>query len=251
MCLQKLNLWGDLGELRTESTVNEMQISKYLENENMQTKTVQYNVKYDDVIEYKRRKSARLALHRALWAKKVVKPECCDLCQESNKSLDGHHIDYGKPLDVKWLCKKCHGIAHSEGHAWNPDCNEQTNIDEVCLNKDDFIRVNFTIPVDQYLALMMECDKKNISVACRLRQILIENDSLNETMRTIDDEPQHEEYSRVQSLEPNETGVSKSKVKPLSKSRCERSEHLQGMEGGLWPILSGNGANARELQRAR
>lgn len=217
----------------------------------MQTKTVQYNVKYDDVLEYKRRKSARLALHRAVYAGKIKKPDCCDLCcQESNTPLEGHHIDYGKPLDVKWLCKQCHGIAHSEGHEWNPDCNEQTGTDAVCLNKDDFIRVNFTIPVDQYLALMMECDEKNISVACRLRQILIENDSLNDTMRKIDDEPQHEEHPRVQGMEPNETGVSQPKVKPISKPRSKGREHLSGMDGGLWPFLSGNGANARELQRA-
>lgn len=214
----------------------------------MKEKTVQYDIKYDDVLEYKRRKSARLAMHRALAAHKLVKPKCCDLCHETAK-VEGHHIDYGKPLDVKWLCKKCHGIAHTEGHKWNPDCNEQTGIEDINLDQKDFIRVNFTIPVDQYLALMMECDQKNISVACRLRQILIESESLNETMREINDEPQHEKHPRVSSVEPNEAGVSKSKVEPVSKPRGKGDRDMSGLDG-FWPLLQGHGANARELQRA-
>lgn len=210
----------------------------------MSRKTVQYDIKYDDVIEFKRRKLARHAVHRALRSKALIKPECCDMCGQATKT-DAHHIDYGKPLDVKWLCRVCHGIAHTEGHEWNPDCNEQTGKEDIDLNNDDFIRVNFTIPAKEYLQLMMECEEKKITLACRLRQVLMEK------MREDDnDESQHAQHARVSGMEPNEAGLPESKIKPLSKSRSQGDLDLSRVDRRLWPLLQGNGADARELQRA-
>lgn len=35
----------------------------------------------------------------------------CEICGESN--ADGHHPDYSKPLDVKWLCHQHHMDHHN------------------------------------------------------------------------------------------------------------------------------------------
>lgn len=37
-----------------------------------------------------------------------------DNCQGcgSDKNIHAHHEDYDRPLDVIWLCVKCHGIRH-------------------------------------------------------------------------------------------------------------------------------------------
>ena len=48
----------------------------------------------------------------------VVRKTHCELCGESGVFKDGrtkiqaHHFDYNKPLDVMWLCQKCH-------HEWH------------------------------------------------------------------------------------------------------------------------------------
>lgn len=34
----------------------------------------------------------------------------CELC--GNEKADGHHIDYSRPLDVIWLCRKHHMEQH-------------------------------------------------------------------------------------------------------------------------------------------
>lgn len=44
----------------------------------------------------------------AIKAGKLIKPNCCEEC-ENNEKLHAHHDDYSKPLKVKWLCVKCHG----------------------------------------------------------------------------------------------------------------------------------------------
>jgi len=36
------------------------------------------------------------------------------MCQDCNKEgkMEAHHIDYSKPLEVQWLCRRCHMKRH-------------------------------------------------------------------------------------------------------------------------------------------
>lgn len=51
---------------------------------------------------------------RALMAKAirdgVLKRMPCEVCAEVKS--EGHHEDYFKPLEIKWLCKKHHAEVH-------------------------------------------------------------------------------------------------------------------------------------------
>lgn len=58
---------------------------------------------------YKQR--ARQIVYEAIRHGKLKKPSKCTHCLEK-KRLEGHHEDYAKPLEVIWLCKKCHTIHH-------------------------------------------------------------------------------------------------------------------------------------------
>ena len=44
----------------------------------------------------------------------LVKPTTCEGCYKEtrSKALHGHHEDYSKPLEVRWLCRRCHWITH-------------------------------------------------------------------------------------------------------------------------------------------
>lgn len=43
----------------------------------------------------------------------LIKRRPCVRCG-SAKRVHGHHEDYDKPLDIVWLCSKCHGLRHAE-----------------------------------------------------------------------------------------------------------------------------------------
>lgn len=51
---------------------------------------------------------AREALNWALRSGAVIKARGCFHCCEMDCDLQGHHEDYSKPLDVVWLCLRCH-----------------------------------------------------------------------------------------------------------------------------------------------
>lgn len=55
--------------------------------------------------------AARYILNNAVRLGKIQKPLNCSRCAMIIK-LHAHHHDYTKPLEVVWLCTKCHGKEH-------------------------------------------------------------------------------------------------------------------------------------------
>ena len=61
------------------------------------------------------KQSARRIVRDAIKRGSLLRPESCSRCKEvPSPSKDGrskihaHHHDYSKPLDVEWLCARCH-----------------------------------------------------------------------------------------------------------------------------------------------
>jgi len=50
---------------------------------------------------------------RAVKRGEIMKKKNCEKCG-LEKKLQGHHPDYNKPLDVVFLCHKCHEIEHKK-----------------------------------------------------------------------------------------------------------------------------------------
>lgn len=54
---------------------------------------------------------ARVTLGNGLRDGRLIRPAACQSCGAKER-LDAHHPDYSKPLEVMWLCKRCHGAEH-------------------------------------------------------------------------------------------------------------------------------------------
>lgn len=59
---------------------------------------------------------AHRAVHWAIRRGDLVRPGACEACGET-KPVQAHHHDYGKPLDVRWLCSPCHAAEHHASDA--------------------------------------------------------------------------------------------------------------------------------------
>ena len=50
-------------------------------------------------------------LRRAVRNGVLIRPGSCSECQKAGL-IHGHHEDYTKPLEVEWLCPRCHRAKH-------------------------------------------------------------------------------------------------------------------------------------------
>jgi hypothetical protein len=60
--------------------------------------------------------SAQNKLETAIKRGEIIRPDRCETCGAPCKP-DAHHPDYGRPLDVMWLCQRCHHQWHRENVA--------------------------------------------------------------------------------------------------------------------------------------
>jgi hypothetical protein len=62
---------------------------------------------------YPMKYAAHVVFRNAVRDGKVVRKDSCSVCQSTYK-VEGHHDDYTKPLEVRWLCERCHKQWHRE-----------------------------------------------------------------------------------------------------------------------------------------
>lgn len=61
------------------------------------------------------KRAAHVLVGNAIRSGKLIKPDTCSNCGEyyPRRQIHGHHEDYTRPLDVVWLCVKCHSDHHN------------------------------------------------------------------------------------------------------------------------------------------
>lgn len=72
--------------------------------------------------EHPERVKAGEKLRRRLRHGLIVKPGACEECGRTDLAIHGHHDDYSKPYEVRWLCASCHRTADDARRA-----KEETN----------------------------------------------------------------------------------------------------------------------------
>jgi hypothetical protein len=63
-----------------------------------------------DLMRRKLKRAAHVSASNAIRDGRLEKPAACHYCQ-TIAELSAHHWNYYRPLDVTWLCLRCHRIA--------------------------------------------------------------------------------------------------------------------------------------------
>lgn len=95
------------GEPLDENRKNKYRYCRLCHNKYMRENRPAYSALSD---EEKKRSNAR-AYMRVYVRRGHIKKLPCSVC--GNKKSQGHHDDYSKPLEVKWLCRKHHNELHN------------------------------------------------------------------------------------------------------------------------------------------
>jgi ribosomal protein S27AE len=64
--------------------------------------------------------SAQRKVANAVRDGKLNRPDKCQKCGSKKSKIQAHHPDYTKPLEVEWLCTKCHAQEHLNSGRYKP-----------------------------------------------------------------------------------------------------------------------------------
>ena len=101
-------------------------------------------ISHDSGVRQRRRPYAMMAQQKVRAAIKagVITRKPCEPC--GAEKAEAHHDDYNKPLEVRWLCSKC----HHEWHRHNEPIRPNSDIKKVLNNKKvkSYVELNGHLP---------------------------------------------------------------------------------------------------------
>ncbi len=86
------------------------------------------------------RRKATSKVNNAINKGLLIKPNKCNKCSNPNgRRIEGHHMDYNKPLEVIWLCHPCHRKLHMYLKGTTKTIIKiKIEVDTYVFNKEDF-----------------------------------------------------------------------------------------------------------------
>lgn len=203
------------------------------------------------VLDVKRRRYARNMASKAIKQGKLKRSQCCESCNEIKSDIECHHIDYGKPLEVIWLCRTCHGRAHRKNSKLNPNNNKQTAVPYI-HDKHEKIQVSFMIPIANFI-YMKELARKQGKPVSKivesqvLKSFPVQSNQLEFNFEVKNDFAQYVADKRIRGMAKNEKKRNESQIQFIQEIRSDR-DHDMSRVGELFPLLPGYASNAGKLQ---
>jgi len=198
----------------------------------------EFTVKEKDLVQFKKRRYVRMMLNQAIAKGDISRPEHCQLCNKIGK-IQAHHIDYGRPFQILWVCSCCHGQIHRKDHALNPSNNYQSPLPEI-LDKYGMVTLSFSLPIKTFLAVKKLSDEKKMSISAILRCATIENFPVMDDQLKFNFEDKNETQQIIQQRVPrllqNENGLLQPKCPSFPLVRKKRHKSLSRMARKLREI---------------
>ena len=88
-------------------------------------------VRLSIVAKLQRRRAYR-AVQKAVRDGRLAPALSCESCGIVSSALQGHHEDYYAPLDVRWLCGRCHSTAN--------EARRRRVVDDYVMSQEPLVR---------------------------------------------------------------------------------------------------------------
>jgi hypothetical protein len=214
--------------------------------------TKKFVIKSSDFVEFKRKNLARRQITQAIRKNLITKSCKCELCDEVGRT-SAHHKDYGKPLEVLWLCDGCHGKVHRSKHPLNPKNNRQTPTN-VSWEKGESVQVTFSIPAQHFIAIKKLSQKSGIPISKLIRREVIKDFPVQDRQLEFNfeekhDHPQHEQKRPLLYLAENNKIVHRQELPELQEIWGQGNQSLPGMVD-FHRVSERHGNTSSQLQRA-
>ena len=143
---------------------------------------LKYKINNTELIDYKKKAMARKIVSREIRHGRLERASMCCMCKKETFT-EAHHTDYGRPVDVMWVCDACHGLCHRDDSVYNPKNLYQTPIPLMWHHKES-VTVSFTLPAKNFIAIKKFCEQENTCVSkvirkCVLDSYAVESEQLN------------------------------------------------------------------------
>lgn len=193
-------------------------------------KTIKYTVDNDEFYYYKLRQHAWHKVEAAEKNGTLVRPSSCEMCLCEEK-VEAHHVDYGKPLEVKWLCGICHQRAHYAKSPLNPANNPQTFLN-LPAEKKSHARIVLEIPMENYLSLKEQCKKEKRQVKAALKSYVVRTHPAKTKIdyEAHNDDPQPQYIPGIPSLVAYDSKLQEPKLSRIQEPRGEGDNSVFAVE---------------------
>ena len=216
--------------------------------------TMKFTIQEEELITFKKRRYVRAMVTRAIEAGEIRKTFRCELCGK-RCNTQAHHVDYGQPFKLVWVCYSCHGKVHKKDHMLNPNNNPQTPL-PACLDQYKTVSVTFSVPVENFIVMKREAErlKTTLSVLWQKEALGKFPVASNQLEFDLGEEsngsPQVLKDTGVCSLGKDEGMLLQSEGTVLQKVRRKGYNCMSGMEAEFRNLSGRDGADTRHLQRA-
>ena len=193
-------------------------------------KTIKFKIDPKNLSDYMIKERAQNLVRSSVQKGELIRPTQCQLCKIEHKNIQGHHTNYGNPLDVVWVCAACHNNIHNTpDHPLNPKNVQQTEYIDFKV-KATTAEIKITIPLELYAAIKKRSEKNGVSIFDEINTNLRRSYPTRNDIRCENDESREEYFERISSLVEDEAELPKQELSRVSKSRSIRHHNRSTMD---------------------
>lgn len=193
--------------------------------------TTTFEIDPNDLYAFRVKRQARLLVGEAVRDGDLIRPDICEVCDCTHEAIQGHHTNYGDPLNVIWVCPGCHARIHADkSNPLNPINHVQTVMQSV-KTTITYAKVEFTMPIENYLIIKDRAERRGMQIQDEISRCVVRHYPVTPDIRgSKDDDAREFHHARISSLAQDQTELHKPELPCVSECWSEGNPARSALE---------------------